>query len=61
MENHIRDKCVEQGRSIYSLGGFMIFLAVMGSAFLYGAIKGYSQWKAQQQTVFVQRGNSWKN
>lgn len=39
----------------------MIFVTVMLSAFLYGAIKGYRQWKAQQSPVFFQRSNRWKN
>lgn len=38
----------------------MIFILMVGGAFLYGAVKGFTQWKAQQVTV-NQRPNRWWN
>jgi len=39
----------------------VIFILVMLSAFLWGARKGYMQWKAQQPVYVVQRRNGWRN
>lgn len=39
----------------------MIFTLMVLSAFLWGARRGYLQWKAQQKVVFVQRNNGWRN
>jgi hypothetical protein len=38
----------------------VIFFLIMLSAFLWGARKGYMQWKSQQP-VFVQRRSGWRN
>ncbi len=38
----------------------MIFLLMVGSAFIYGAMKGYRQWKSQG-VVVNQRSNGWRN
>lgn len=37
-----------------------IFFFLMLSAFIYGARKGYRQWKLQQSVV-VQRNQGWRN
>lgn len=39
----------------------MFFVLIVGSAFIWGAAKGYKQWKSQQRTLFPQRFNAWKN
>lgn len=38
----------------------MIFTTIIAVSFIYGAVRGYRQWRATQPQ-FVQKKNTWRN